>query len=62
LTFGEAFAPDDEWTPQPADAEGHVVNQPLTFRDVFAPEESATNTTNTTHHASDPDPPDGKAA
>jgi hypothetical protein len=69
LTFGDAFgsdesvvASDDAGTPRRADDDEPVVNVPLTFGEAFAPDESATNGDNTTHQASDPDPPDGKAA
>jgi hypothetical protein len=54
--------PDDACTPRRADHDQPVVNQPLTFGEAFAPEEFAINGDNTTHQASDPDPPDGKAA
>jgi hypothetical protein len=54
--------PDDACTPRRADHDQPVVNQPLTFGEAFAPEEFAINGDNTTHQASDPDPPDDKAA
>ena len=53
---------DDPWRPRRADHDEPVVNAPLTFEEAFAPDESATNGDNTNHQASDPDPPDDKAA
>ncbi|MDT5069212.1 MAG: hypothetical protein QOK02_5367, partial [Mycobacterium sp.] len=44
------------------DDAGPEVNEPLTFGEAFAPEESVTHGDNTTHQASDPDPPHDKAA
>jgi hypothetical protein len=57
LSFGDAFAPDESVL-APDDAA--VLNAPIL--NGTAPGGSATNDDNTTHQASDPDPPDGKAA
>ena len=50
--------PNDAWTPARAADDGPVVNRPLTFGEAFAPDDA----NNRTHHGSDPDPPDDKAA
>ncbi|MDT5066074.1 MAG: hypothetical protein QOK02_2229, partial [Mycobacterium sp.] len=60
LTFDEAFGTDESVAAH--DDARPVANKPLTFGEAFAPEEFAINGDNTTHQASDPDPPHDKAA